>query len=183
MKLSFKQLTVQFINEPNYNINSSDNLNSYHLVHFAEESQNCTNCHGIKVTGIEEVFSAIVLANGGTTGIHSNCAIIQEEEILICCGDHVFCLSLPTLELKWKVKVDMATAFQIQLIKGGYIVHGELEISRIDLSGNIIWQQSGTDIFVHPEGAHNFKLLNERVEVTDWNNRKYCFDLVGNLLN
>ncbi|MDX1628432.1 MAG: hypothetical protein R3345_07015 [Fulvivirga sp.] len=182
MEFSFEHFKVELRNEPNYDVNSSDNSNSYQLEHFAGERKNYANCHGIKVRGTEHEFNAVVLADGGGTGIHSSCATINANELLLCCGDHVFCLVLPSLELKWKVKADEATCLELYPMDDAYIVHGELEISRIDNSGNIVWQQGGEDIFIHPEGNNNFKLTPERIEVSDWNNRQYSFDVDGNVL-
>ena len=69
--------------------------------------------------------------------------------------------------------------FLIQL----YIVQGELDISRIDKNGNIIWQQSGADIFTRMEGKDNFVLTENYILATDWENRKYKFDFNGNRIN
>ena len=77
----------------------------------------------------------------------------------------------------------MATAFEIRPIDDGYIVHGELEISRIDNFGNIVWQQGGADILVNPDGTDNFELTPERIQVTDWNDKTYIFDFNGVELN
>lgn len=183
MQLLFEHFTIELINESSYDVSSYDNSNSYQHHHFAEERKNCTNCHGIIVTETECEFNAVVLADGGSTGIHSNCATIHANQLLICCGDYVFCLTLPTLELKWKVKADLATTFEIRPINDGFIVHGELEISRIDNSGSIAWQQGGEDIFVNSDGTDNFELTPEGIQVTDWSNKIYSFDLNGNLLN
>ena len=138
MQLSFEHFRVELLNESNYDVDSSDNSNAYELEYFTEERKNYTNCHGIKVTGTEEKFDAVFLADGGGTGIHSNCATIHTDKLLICCDDHVFCLTLPTPELKWKVKADMATAFEIRPIEDGNIVHGEPETSRINNLGKIV---------------------------------------------
>jgi len=50
--------------------------------------------------------------------------------------------------LQWKTKADVATCFEIFKYRSDYIVHGEMAISRLSADGDIIWQQSGADIFV-----------------------------------
>ena len=56
------------------------------------------------------------------------------------------------MNLKWNTQADEVTCFQIYVLQEDYIIHGELEISRIDKNGNIKWQYSGADIFVTSDG-------------------------------
>src|SRR5690606_13677452 len=90
-----------------------------------------------------------------------------------------FCLEFPTLDLNWKTEVDEITAFEIVKIEGGYIIHGELEITRIDDSGKIIWQNSGADIFITQNSDSNFEVHGNLISVIDWNNRIYQWNLDG----
>ena len=64
----------------------------------------------------------------------------DNNSIIICCGNALFSLSLPELKLNWKKEIDSSTAFEIFKMNEDYIIHGELEISRIDKYGNILWQ-------------------------------------------
>lgn len=78
----------------------------------------------------------------------------------------------------WKIQGDSATCIGIYKVSDGYIVHGELEISKIDSRGNIIWKRSGRDIFTTLEGIDNFRIENNAIYVTDWQNNTYCFDVL-----
>ena len=61
------------------------------------------------------------------------------------------------------------------------MVHGELEISRLSNDGQIVWQQSGADIFTTTNGHEDDFLLTDKcIIATDWNNKKYQFDFDGN---
>ncbi|NQU53914.1 MAG: hypothetical protein HQ522_15400 [Bacteroidetes bacterium] len=126
-----------------------------------------------------ELNSSIIGAEGGATVLHKTSQIIEKNRILICCGDSVFCLDLPKLNLNWKTKVDEITAFEMFKINDGFIIHGEIEISRIDNHGNIVWQNAGADIFVTPEGKDGFEIKDHFIKVKDWENRIYKWDFNG----
>ena len=79
----------------------------------------------------------------------------------------------------WKTKGDEATCFEIFKYQDSYIVHGEMEITRLDRNGNIQWQQSGADIFTTLDGQDNFKLTDDYIIATDWQNRIYKFGYGG----
>jgi hypothetical protein len=129
------------------------------------------------------VRSVLIGSSGPETGIHQASHIVTNERVVICCGDSIFCFSLPKLSLIWTVKGDSATCFEIYPYKDDYIVHGELEISRIDHHGKLIWQQSGADIFTTLSAdAHDFLVTDDYLLATDWDNRQYKFDFDGNIL-
>lgn len=125
------------------------------------------------------VSTAVLSAIGGGTGVHEASYIVETDRLLTCCGDTVFCLSLPSLDLLWKTGMDLATCFGIYAFQDDYIVHGELAISRLDENGLILWQRGGADIFTTSEGGL-FQLTKHCIIVEDWQNRVYKFDYLGN---
>jgi hypothetical protein len=139
---------------------------------------------GIKIHAVDVVIkSAVIGATGGSTGIHQTSQIFEPDRIVICCSDSIFCLSIPDLSLLWETKADTATCFQIFKYEADYIVHGELEISRISKYGEIIWQQTGADIFITLNPSKkDFIITGDYILTTDWGNREYKFDLEGNPL-
>src|SRR4051794_33603776 len=117
---------------------------------------------GIRVLKQTELLkSAIIGSIGGGTGIHKNSVLYEDARVLICCSDSIFCLSVPELVLLWRTQADPATCFEIYKYQDSYIVHGELEISRLDKDGKIIWQNSGADIFITITGEHSFELKDD----------------------
>ena len=86
------------------------------------------------------------------------------------------------MKLLWKTKADQATSFEIYKYKDCYIVHGELEISRLDKHGKIVWQKSGADIFTTMDGEQDFELTEDFIFARDFENRTYKFDYNGNLI-
>ena len=64
-------------------------------------------------------------------------ALLDGDRLLIACGNEVFCILLPSLELLWHTQVDMATCFQIVAYQEDYITHGEVEIVRLNKQGEM----------------------------------------------
>lgn len=163
-----------------YTDNSSDNLNQYQKVYFTESEYNLPTKIGIKVFENDELIkSAIIGSIGGGTGIHKSSQIIEDDRILVCCSDSIFCISIPDLDLKWKTQADQATCFELFKKDNSYIVHGEMEISKLNPNGKIVWQQSGADIFTTEKGIDDFEITESYIRATDWENRVYKFDFNG----
>jgi len=166
-----------------YSHHSVDNINHYDFF-YSSENAGYTTQIGIRTFKDDALLkSALISAGGGGTGIHKTSFICEEDRIVLCCSDSVFCLSIPQLNLLWSTKADFATCFQIFSLGTDYIVHGELEITRLGKDGNIIWQRGGADIFTTINfNEDNFSVGNGFILVTDWGNRKYIFDFDGNLI-
>jgi hypothetical protein len=182
MTTKYKDYTVEIIDDSNFNLGSADNSFNYNKVYFDKGEYHPTSKHGIKITKDEKkVSSAIICEIGGATGINEKSFIISGDKLLICCCDTVYSFKLPDLTLNWKKKLDPATCFGIYQFKDDFIIHGELEIKRIDIDGNIKWDFSAKDIFVTPDGTDSIKLTNDKIEVTDWDGEKYLLNEKGQL--
>ncbi len=174
---------IDIYDDRSFSESSVDNINQYDLVHFEKSDYIFPTVFGIKVFEDEKILkSAVIGSIGGGTGIHDKSVIIESNRILICCSDSIFCLSIPDLNLLWQTKADSATCFGIHKCNDSYIIHGELQISRLNQNGEIVWQQSGGDIFTTLEGKDDFEITDEFIFATDWENRKYKFDFNGQII-
>jgi hypothetical protein len=184
IRLNFDEYEIELMNESSYTFDSVNNISKYDFVYQDEESEIYQSTkHGIKVFKDEKLHkSAVVCATGGATGIHENSAVIFDEDILICCAGKVFSLSLPDLNLNWMKQVDDATCFRIFKTETGLFVHGEINASRIDSDGNIIWSQSFADILVTPDGRDEFIMHKDFIEIEDWNHDKYKLNFDGKFI-
>lgn len=63
-----------------------------------------------------------------------------------------------------------------------YLVHGEIETSRIDNNGNIVWQFGGSDIFVSFDEEYSFRLFSDHIQLIDFYNKKYKLDFDGKVI-
>ena len=181
--LVLENCQIKIFEENDYDINSSDNWFSYSLVFLNADEYKPTSQIGIQVYDNDKLLSdCIIGAEGGGTGIHPNSTLISYGGIVVCCSNTIFKLSLTDLNLEWKTKADDATCFGVHYLDEDYIVHGELEISRIDKEGNIVWHKSGRDIWTTAEGIDDFAVYDDYILATDWGYNRYKFDFYGNLL-
>lgn len=171
---------IKIFHDQNFKQGSADNSHQYDFEYFHESDFVCPTIFGIKIyEGDNLLKSAVIGSIGGGTSIHKNSTILESDRLLICCSDSLFCLSIPDLELLWRTQADPATCFQVFKYQDSYIVHGEIEISRLGNDGKIIWQQSGADIFMINDGTESVELTANFIIATDWENRKYKFDYGG----
>lgn len=178
---SYQNLVIEVFDDPTYQSASTDNKSNYskHYSSVDEDYQPISK-HGIKIYQEgKERNSCVILGAGGATGIYNNSSVVAADQLLICCADNIFCLSLPDLNLEWNIQADPATCFQIYNLHEDYIVHGELTISRIDKNGNIKWQYGGSDIFVTLDNEDAFALNSDHIALTDFNKAKYKVDFNG----
>jgi hypothetical protein len=171
--------SIGLINDTTYNPGSSDNLMDYARFYSNEmhPDYHYLTRHGIFILKNDEIETSIcICSSGGHTGIHPTCAVFEYNHLTICCADSIFCLRVPELDLAWMAKADFATCFEIFKYEDGYIVHGELEISRLDKDGSKIWQFSGSDIFTTPTGKNDFILNGNVIEAVCWDGVKFKID-------
>lgn len=177
----YKDLKVEVFNVPRsdidlvayskcYSVNTEDYLPAaQHAVRLYENGQIVNSC--------------MLMATGGATGIYKNSSLLDDNHLLVCCCNTVFCLRLPDLALIWNKNLDLATCFQIFPLKEDYIVHGEVSITRIDKAGDIKWEFSGPDIFVSMTGSEEFVLEENLILLTDFEGNKYKLDFEGKLIS
>jgi outer membrane protein assembly factor BamB len=177
---TIEKYQIETFHDPTFKQNSVDNLHKYDYIYFEESEYSSSTVFGINVYINEKLLkSAVIGADYGATAIGENSIIFETDRILICCSDKIFCLSIPDLELLWQTKADEITCFEIFKYKNSYIVHGELEISRLDNKGKIIWRKSGADIFVTPTIKNQLQLTENYILASDWDNKVYKFGYDG----
>ena len=131
----------------------------------------------------EEIKSVVLTGGGSVSSLWEKSALLDGDRLLIACGNEVFCILLPSLELLWHTQVDMATCFEIVAYQEDYITHGEVEIVRLNKQGEILWQFSGKDIFVSSiERTPAFKTTPQGIDLVDFNYEEYHIDYEGKLI-
>ena len=139
-RYQYKYLTIEVLDEPTYKFGSADNNFNYSKHYFGDGAKEYpTSKHGIKIYQDYQIIdSCIIIGSGGATGVHQNSSLLDKDQLIICCCETIFCLTLPELELKWKTQADQATCFQIFKQEDDYIIHGELQVAKLDKFGKII---------------------------------------------
>lgn len=180
--LPYRDISVEIFNDETFTIESSDNRFPYDYIYCDSESSDYkpSSKHGVILKKDNKIIlSAILCGVGGATGIYDNSAVIDNDRLLVCVANKIFCLLLPELKLDWIINPHSVTCFQIFITKKGFIVHGESQISLIDLTGKIHWSFIGKDIFVTPESGKEIEMTNDYINVMDWNGKKYQIDYNG----
>jgi hypothetical protein len=117
-----------------------------------------------------ETVRCLLTAGGGASRVHEHSAVLIDDHCYVGVGDTLCALSIPHLRLEWHRKVDWATCFGVYFSPkhNCLLSHGELEISRIELDGRIVWQTGGRDIF-----SEGFRHDDDMIEVTDFYRTTY----------
>jgi hypothetical protein len=180
----YKDLIIVVLDETTYKVGSADNNFNYsksYFGNFAEEYP--TSKHGVKLFQDDvQINNCILIASGGANDIHQNSSLVDNDHLLICCCDSIFCLTLPGLKLKWTTQCDPATCFQIFKQQDDYIIHGELQITKLNKDGQIKWEFGGADIFVSIDNEEEFKIEDDGILLTDFAKVKYKIDFNGKLI-
>jgi len=167
----YKEFDIIISNDQLYSLSSSDNTTQYNLVYVNDEDYIYSNLSKLGIQLKKEVIiqqSAIILSSGGGTAVHETCCVADNDRLVICCGNSVFCLALPSLSFQWQTKADDSACFEIVKHTDGYIMHGELEITRLNNTGEIVWSISGPDIFTTLDGKDTFKVVDDVVYARAW---------------
>ncbi|WP_276975557.1 hypothetical protein [Flavobacterium filum] len=180
----YKNLTIEVIDEPTYKFGSTDNNFNFSKHYFGDgATEYLSSKHGIKIYQDGQIIeSCIIIGSGGATTVHQNSSLLDKDQLIICCSDTIFCLTLPDLELKWKTQTDQATCFQIFKKQDDYIIHGELQVVKLDKDGKIKWEFGGAEIFVSIDNEEEFKIENDGILLTDFAKTKYKIDFEGKLI-
>jgi hypothetical protein len=172
---------LDLMNEPTCTPGSADNVRSYAREYdFSDAASRPSSRHGLvlREDGVVRQ-SCILLAGGGASGVHEHSIAIVDHTCFLAVGDTLCSLALPSLELLWHQQVDHATCFGVYFSTNHYclISHGELDIARVSLSGEVVWSSGGTDIF-----SEGIKVFPAYVEAVDFNQNIYRINIINGTL-
>jgi len=175
VKLTSGRFELTLSDDPTYTVGSADNVQRYdHEYCFVKEYAPVSRYGVICRESGKTTHSCILLAGGGASRVHDHTAVLLHRACFVGVGDMLCSLSLPNLHLKWATNVDTATCFGVYycLEHDCLLSHGELEVARVSLSGEIVWSASGKDIF-----SEGFQIVGDSVEVIDFNHEVYRIDI------
>jgi hypothetical protein len=178
MNMLFKggSFELELVDESTYTSRSADNIRTYAREHdFTDNAHRPSSRHGLVLSEGGVVRQCcILLAGGGASGVHEHSVVIVGSTCFVAVGDTLCSLALPSLGLLWYRQVDTATCFGVHFSAKHdcLISHGELEIARVSLSGEIVWSSGGEDIF-----SEGLKLHPDYVEAVDFNRTVYRLDI------
>ncbi len=77
---------------------------------------------------------------------------------------------------------NMGGLYELHPIEGGYLIYGESDLFRYDLSLRKGWEFSGRDILVNTEKERSFWIEGSEIHLRDFLGWHYVLDFDGNLL-
>ncbi|MBO4641064.1 MAG: hypothetical protein J5710_15055 [Treponema sp.] len=192
MEFKYKDFTIEIKNESLWQEKTQTHqfeyTKKYSTNTVENQKKNISNnstCYGIIIRDYQkEILDSclLVCSTGGPSSINKKAYLVENDDIYICISNTVFSLAINGLKLNWYKEVDFATAFEIYKMHDDFIIHGELYITRINKDGRIIWQQSGSDIFVLADRSDCFFIENNIINVQSWDKIKYCITYDGKII-
>jgi len=106
-------------------------------------------------------------------------AILKNDKLFVLFFSMIIEIDLHTLDI-FTHDIAEYQCFSIYEFDSGYIIHGEMEIVKLNKNLEVEWSEMGADIFVNPDRDDVFRIENDMIHVIDWDGRKYVFDKDGN---
>ena len=175
MELVCGAFTLELFDDPTYTAGSADNVRQYDRQYSFLKEYRASSKHGLVCRQPEaKSHSCILLAGGGPSCVHDHSAVIVNRSCFVGVGDMLCSLPLPSLELTWATEVDTATCFGVYYSPQHdcLLSHGELQVARVSLSGDIVWSAGGKDIF-----SESFQIIGDDIEVVDFYHNVYRIDI------
>jgi hypothetical protein len=158
---------LEMFDDPNYTFQSVDNTRKYDFEHLFGHRDSAFSKHGVVCsTDGRKLGSAILGTYGGATLVKEHSLAVLKDRCFAAVGMMVACLALPDLSLVWSAKGDSATCFGLHLApnEDSLIVHGELAITKLSLSGEKQWEFMGQDIFTGKFSVEDQDIIAEDFE-------------------
>ena len=109
-------------------------------------------------------------------------AILEEDTLTVLHHDYITQIDLSCMCASSRQLDIVGTTFSLYRIADGYVIHGELEILRLDDALQTVWQFSGKDAFVSISGKESFALTEDSIRLNDFQDNFYELDLDGQVL-
>ena len=167
--------SIEVVDEPTYRFHFDDNRKRYDRKELFGDRHLVISCHGVVCKRNSQIMASVIFgADGGASGVHERSVVLASGVAFVAVGRYIACLQLPDLITKWVREVDPATCFGIHFSADrlSIVSHGELEISRLTLAGDVLWQSAGRDIF-----SGDVLVDEAMIHAQDFNGDVYHFDL------
>ncbi len=125
---------------------------------------------GTRITDEISTRTVLVRAFGFSSG-RANSGVLLDDLLIVVIGNRICGLDVPGLAVKWHVEADPSAVIGVHAIPGvdtDVIVHGELELLRISMTGEIKWRTGGKDIFT---GELHF--IGDSIEISDFEEDRF----------
>lgn len=180
----YNEFIIEVYNDQFYSVGSADNINEYNKIFFGDNATEYpTSKHGVRIIEQDKIVdNCLIVGSGGATTVHEKSSLINKNQLVICCCNSLFCLSLPTLDIEWITVADPVTCFQVFEHNNEYIVHGEMQVAKLDIFGKIKWEFGEGDIFASMDNQEEFRIVSDGILLSDFAKTQYKIDFNGQLI-
>lgn len=125
--------------------------------------------------GIDE-YSIVLI--GSYYSYDSDCAILEDDTLIVLQDKYITQLNLSDGSILRKLQIPNSFGLHYAIYKTslGYVIYGEVEIIGLDLQFNEVWRFTEGDAFI------SFKIMDDRLIITDYENNTYELSLEGTLI-
>ncbi len=156
--------------------------NSYDLIFQTKDEKSDFKIFRIEVELNNDKTNFLALI-GDINSCDENCAILEDNLLIVLQNKIITKIDLSKNIVLSVIEIDnFGYNLGIYSCKGGYIIHGETNIFKMNYDFKEEWSFSGNDIFVTQNGLPSLIIENDRIKLHDWNNAYYELDLDGNLI-
>lgn len=107
-------------------------------------------------------------------------ALCIGSDIIFVQGIYAACLDVANWRIAWRVEAAWISCFGVFADPddaNAVIIHGETEITKLSLNGDVLWKVDGADIFTEPKRSSGLVFQNHTVIARDWNGWTYTIDM------
>ena len=172
MKLRNESYEVTISIDPTYTFGSADNVMKYDHVLVAHGLEKgdyySTFCIRI-ISGERESTIALI---GGAGCDDSECAVLEGDILTVLQNEFITGIDLTKCSILRSRKIPHSFVnYALFRVPGGLVIYGELDIIGLDGNYNVVWKYGARDIIT------GFKILEDRIEYSDWSGYDYVIDL------
>lgn len=129
----------------------------------------------------EEYTIALI---GNLYSYDTNCAILNNEILTVMQDNTIVQINIVNRTLVKALTFEcMGCNSGIYELNDGYIIHGEIEIQKLDKEFNEVWSFWGKDIFENVSGKNSFEICDNSIKLYDFLGNYYEVDFDGNQIS
>lgn len=179
MILSNESYEIKIIKDSQYTIWSTDNKLYNYVFQMEDYSRNdFISAYEVSICSLKTDYKIAFI--GRPYGGIENCAVLEEDRLVILVDDYMVFFNLFTQKLELKTKIiDFGTGIELYAFADGYIVNGEVDVIKVDKSGNKTWSFSGRDIWVRPNGESSINIQRDILSLIDFEGYEYHLNKWG----
>lgn len=182
MVLENKKCKINITTDETYIINSEEN--DYYDVILNLDNYGRNDLYKVLSVSVDlfdkEYKMALV---GSCLSYDIDCALLDDIVLTVLQNDMITQINVINGKVISHKELDcFGCNFGIYKVDTGYIIHGEIEITKWDFNFNKIWSFSGRDIFASVTGKQSMTLLKDRICLYDFYDDYYEIDYDGKLI-